>query len=98
MSEEKKTSTELDDQSLRKVAGGTDQHIDTKPNIDLSLCFRCGRCAYACPANAISGGDSGYYINPIACYHCTVCRDMCDAGAITIPEGSTLVTVSTRLV
>lgn len=47
-----------------------------------SDCISCGACADACPAGAISQGDSHYEINQDTCLQCGACVDTCPTGAI----------------
>ena len=48
-----------------------------------SACVSCGSCADACPAGAISQGDSQYQIDAGACLDCGSCADACPRGAIS---------------
>ena len=48
-------------------------------------CVSCGACADACPAGAISQGDSQYVIDADACLECGACADTCPTGSIA-PE------------
>ena len=48
-----------------------------------SACVSCGSCADACPAGAISLGDSQYQIDAGACLDCGSCADTCPMGAIS---------------
>ena len=48
-----------------------------------SACVSCGSCADACPAGAISPGDSQYQIDASACLDCGSCADACPMGAIS---------------
>ncbi|MEE1186068.1 MAG: 4Fe-4S binding protein [Acutalibacteraceae bacterium] len=46
-------------------------------------CIMCGACASACPADAISEGDTQYNIDPEACLDCGSCAAGCPVGAIS---------------
>ena len=48
-----------------------------------SACVICGASADACPAGAISQGDSQYQIDANACLDCGSCADTCPNGAIS---------------
>lgn len=45
-------------------------------------CVSCGTCADACPAGAISQGDSHYEIDENTCMSCGACAGACPVGAI----------------
>ena len=45
-------------------------------------CVSCGTCADACPAEAISAGDSKYEIDASSCVDCGTCAGACPTGAI----------------
>ena len=49
-------------------------------------CVSCGSCADACPAGAISQGDSQYVIDAAACLDCGACCDSCPTGAIVAED------------
>ena len=51
-----------------------------------SACVSCGACADACPAGAISQGDTQYVIDADACLDCGSCADTCPNGAIAPEE------------
>lgn len=44
-------------------------------------CISCGSCAYECPVEAISQGDSQYEIDPSICIECGNCANVCPVGA-----------------
>lgn len=46
-------------------------------------CTKCGSCAPACPAEAISEGDDKYVIDADKCVDCGVCVDECPVTAIS---------------
>lgn len=55
-----------------------------KPEIDKAKCYGCGECVNRCPSRAIVSGvnpkDIG--INYDECIFCTLCEDICPAGAV----------------
>jgi len=53
------------------------------PEIDLSLCDRCGRCVERCPTGAVEMTPSGpVIVRPDDCTYCTECEAVCPQGAI----------------
>ena len=55
-----------------------------------SACVSCGSCADACPAGAISQGDSQYQIDASACLDCGSCgAPTCRAFAEDVVLGRT---------
>ncbi len=57
-----------------------------KPVVDLGKCTFCGACIRRCPSQAIIGNteDRGIGFNYDACIFCTLCEEICEAGAITM--------------
>ena len=53
------------------------------PQVDDSLCTRCGRCAEACQFSAIAVMRQAVVTFPQLCSGCGVCRFVCPEGAIT---------------
>ena len=57
-----------------------------RPEIDQTLCRKCGQCASRCPSRAIVSaevsGEMG--INIDECIFCTLCSEICPAQAITM--------------
>ena len=55
------------------------------PDIDESLCTRCGRCVPACPVDAIALAQNGpLFVLPQACTYCGVCEAVCPEGAVAL--------------
>lgn len=50
--------------------------------IDAANCVACGCCKDACPADAISEGDT-YSIDPEKCVDCGACAATCPNNAIS---------------
>ncbi len=56
------------------------------PEIDRSLCDRCGLCVEQCPTGAAEMGPEGPFIaRPETCTYCAVCDTICPQGAIVCP-------------
>jgi MinD superfamily P-loop ATPase len=54
------------------------------PEIDLSLCNRCGTCVERCPTGAVEMASHGPVIaHPSDCTYCAICDAICPQGAIT---------------
>ena len=54
------------------------------PEIDLSLCNRCGACVEHCPPQAVEMSPDGPVIaRPQDCTYCAVCDAICPQEAIT---------------
>ena len=54
------------------------------PEIDSSLCDRCGSCIEQCPADAVEmGSDGPFIVRPMDCNYCALCDAICPRGAIT---------------
>ena len=47
------------------------------------VCTQCGKCAEACPEDAINEKDSIYLIDEDKCTHCMLCIEACPFDAIT---------------
>ena len=57
----------------------------TLPEIDRTLCDRCGICVQQCPTRAVEMGPEGPIVaRPADCTYCAVCGEVCPRGAITI--------------
>jgi Fe-S-cluster-containing hydrogenase component 2 len=50
-----------------------------------SLCIRCGKCARACPVEAIFLDPTG---EPFVCLQCGQCAPFCPHGCLEMAEGS----------
>jgi Fe-S-cluster-containing hydrogenase component 2 len=51
-------------------------------------CVQCGKCAKACPEEAITQNAKGVYmINKKKCVGCGKCAEACPFGVIVKPEG-----------
>lgn len=62
------------------------QALRPEPGYSVGKCLRCGRCAGACPAGALSlhAVDEGMRVNRECCRACSTlsCTDVCPAGAM----------------
>ena len=50
--------------------------------VNVRKCRRCGACADACPAGAMTRRDAGYVIDERSCQHCFCCAELCPEGAV----------------
>jgi formate hydrogenlyase subunit 6/NADH:ubiquinone oxidoreductase subunit I len=54
------------------------------PEINQTLCNRCGTCVERCPTGAVDMGSEGPFIACIGdCTYCAICDAICPQGAIT---------------
>jgi ferredoxin len=54
------------------------------PEINLSLCNRCGTCVERCPTHAVEMAVGGpVIVRPDDCTYCAICDAMCPRGAVT---------------
>jgi uncharacterized protein (DUF362 family)/NAD-dependent dihydropyrimidine dehydrogenase PreA subunit len=56
--------------------------IQLRPHLDASECVGCGRCAEACPPEAITPGKPPLF-DLDRCIGCLCCAEICPQGAIT---------------
>ncbi|MBN1246792.1 MAG: 4Fe-4S binding protein [Anaerolineae bacterium] len=55
------------------------------PEVDLSICTRCGRCVDRCPEDAVVLTEAGpIFVRPEACTYCGICETVCPEGAIQL--------------
>ncbi|MDP4093110.1 MAG: NADH-quinone oxidoreductase subunit NuoB [Bacillota bacterium] len=58
-----------------------------KPEIDQSKCNNCGECISRCPSSAFkTDTGSGISIDLNRCLFCSLCEDVCKAGAICMTD------------
>ncbi len=77
--------------------GKYEMHAGTIPDIDHSLCKKCGACIAVCPQGAISWEDDEIAINVERCSGCGQCVAACSYGGLNIPWGRTPQTVQERI-
>jgi ferredoxin len=58
--------------------------------IDLEKCTGCYQCVIVCPNALFTVVDSKARVDNKGCVSCGVCKQSCDAGAITIIQGKSL--------
>lgn len=55
------------------------------PDIDVSVCTRCGLCIESCPTHAVVMTEQGpSFADEQACTYCGVCETTCPDGAIAL--------------
>lgn len=64
------------------ILSGTERRSTTMAYKITDACVSCGTCGDACPAGAISQGDSQYVIDEGSCMSCGACAGACPTGAI----------------
>ena len=65
--------------ALKKFPGG-------RVRYQRELCLRCGRCASACPVNAIRlDGETG---EPVVCLHCGRCVPFCPHACLAMVDAT----------
>lgn len=63
-----------------------ENHIITKPDIDVSSCKNCGVCMDHCPPQAISEKKGMMVIDRGKCISCFCCHELCSNEAIRIVQ------------
>ena len=66
------------------------RHLIPKPVIIRERCARCGRCAEACPQDAIARAERGMAIDRAKCIACFCCHEMCPERAVDVRRGPVL--------
>jgi uncharacterized protein (DUF362 family)/Pyruvate/2-oxoacid:ferredoxin oxidoreductase delta subunit len=61
-----------------------ENHIITRPEIDLSSCEACGICRQHCPPQAISEENGRMIIDRKKCISCFCCHELCSNQAVQI--------------
>lgn len=65
----------------------TEQEDGTYKNL---VCIQCGKCARACPQEAITKNAKGVYmVNKKLCISCGACVRACPFGVMVLAPGST---------
>lgn len=60
--------------------------LQPKPDVILSKCVGCGKCAENCPANAISVNGGKAVIDRKGCIKCFCCQELCPIHAVDIKK------------
>ncbi|MEW6349847.1 MAG: DUF362 domain-containing protein [Thermodesulfobacteriota bacterium] len=68
---------------LRRLAKN---QLVTRPDIDRTVCQRCGICRDHCPPTAIAELNGSMVIDRSKCISCFCCHELCPHGAIRIVE------------
>lgn len=50
------------------------------------VCTQCGKCAEACPEDAIYEKNGIYYIDEAKCTRCLICVDACPFGVMFVHD------------
>jgi formate hydrogenlyase subunit 6/NADH:ubiquinone oxidoreductase subunit I len=48
----------------------------------IAVCIQCGKCAEACPVDAIYKNGNAYKVDPEKCTLCWACAEVCPTGVI----------------
>lgn len=64
--------------SALKIVG----HFPDPGKYQIFICTQCGKCAEACPTDAIHLVDGVYLINDEECIGCMTCVDACPEGVM----------------
>jgi Fe-S-cluster-containing hydrogenase component 2 len=75
----------------KKAALAIEPHFPEPGYFVPKVCVQCGKCAEACPVEAISRHDNGaYVIDPETCTDCGMCVEACPFGVVfTHPTAAT---------
>ena len=76
-----KTSKELNEEELGKVAGGSGWDGEGY-FINHDQCVGCGACSDVCPTGCIALTNGYAVINQDSCIQCGCCENECPTGAI----------------
>jgi len=63
-----------------------ENHVITKPAIDLAACRSCGICLAHCPPRAINEIDGAMVIDRKKCISCFCCHELCENNAVEIVQ------------
>lgn len=77
--------------------GKYEMHAGTIPEINKSVCKKCGACIAICPQGAISLDEDGITIDISKCAGCGQCVAVCDYGGLTMPWSQPSMAVQERI-
>lgn len=63
-----------------------ENHFITRPDIDSTLCQKCGICMSHCPPQAISERGGTMFIDRQKCISCFCCHELCPNNAVEISQ------------